>query len=190
MGTQIHDESDTLTELGPEQLRILNTLVIVDNMPMFTIFRTVLEDLGLRRVVHGKTTEGIVKTLMSEPVDLIIIDDMSPLDGVKFLKFLRKGSKKLPNALPVMFVTARAEKERILAARDAGASEIMLKPFTAAQLKARLTTTVQKPRSFVESDTYVGPDRRRRRDDGTAFERRSNERGSDRRQMVDPLVLD
>lgn len=190
MSTPPNDEAKTLTELGPDQLRVLNTLVIVDNMPMFTIFRTVLEDLGIRNVVHGKSSQSVVECLMSEPIDLIIIDDMAPLDGVKFLKFLRTGNNKLPNALPVMFVTARAERERIMAARDAGASEIMLKPFTAAQLTARLETTVKKPRSFVESKAYVGPDRRRRQADGVGAERRSPENSEAPRQMKNPVLLD
>ena len=156
---------------------------------MFAIFRQVLEGLGIRNVVHGRNARASVETLMTEPIDLVIIDDLMPVDGVKFLTLLRKGSQKLPHAVPVMFVTARAERERILAARDAGASEIMLKPFTALQLRARLETTVQKPREFVESSAYVGPDRRRRSDDGAALERRSTERG-DRRHLVNPLVLD
>lgn len=177
------DESATLSELGPDQLRVLNTLVIVDNLPMFAIFQTVLEGLGIRNVVHQRTTQGVVETLLSQPIDLVIVDDLSPLDGVKFLTALRKGTGKLPNAVPVMFVTAVAERERIVAARDAGANEIMLKPFTAAQLRARLETTVKKPRTFVESNAYTGPDRRRRRDDGAAVERRTRTRGdrSDRR---------
>jgi DNA-binding response OmpR family regulator len=192
MSDQPIDESATLTELGPDQLRVLNTLVIVDNLPMFMIFKTVLEDLGIRKVIHGRTAQVAVQTLMTEPVDLVIIDDYAPVDGVKFLNVLRKGNNKLPHAIPVMFVTVRAERDRILEARDAGASEIMLKPFTAAQLKARLTTTVHKPRAFVESQVYVGPDRRRRADDGKATDRRASDRGerSDRRQMENPFVLD
>ena len=190
MGENAFDESATLTELGPDQIRVLNTLVIVDNLPMFQIFRGVLEELGIHNVTHGRSAQVAIQALMTEPIDLVIVDDYAPLDGVKFLNLLRKGSNKLPNAVPVMFVTARAERDRIMAARDAGASEIMLKPFTAAQLLARLTTTVKKPRSFVESSAYVGPDRRRRADDGASVERRSNERGSDRRQMVNPVVLD
>jgi DNA-binding response OmpR family regulator len=191
MGKTTNDESETLTELGPDQLRVLNTLVIVDNMPMFAIFRTVLENLGIRSVIHGKTTQSVVECLMKDPIDLVIIDDLAPLDGVKFLNFLRKGSDKLPNAVPVMFVTARAERERIVAARDAGASEVMLKPFTAAQLMARLQTTVKKPRTFVESNAYVGPDRRRRRTDDAPVERRSSERESeDRRKSTDQVFLD
>lgn len=189
MGTHPTGESATLTELGPDQLRVLNTLVVVENLPMFTIIRQVLQGLGIRNVVHGRNVKVSLETLMTQPIDLVIIDDLMPVDGVKFLNLLRKGSQKLPHAVPVMFVTARAERERILAARDAGASEIMLKPFTALQLRARLETTVQKPREFVESSAYVGPDRRRRSDDGANVERRSTQRG-DRRQMNNPAVLD
>ncbi len=192
LGETNTDESATLSELGPDQLRVLNTLVIVDNLSMFAIFQTVLEGLGIRNVVHQRTTQGVVETLLSQPIDLVVIDDLSPLDGVKFLATLRKGTGKLPNAVPVMFVTAVAERERIVAARDAGANEVMLKSFIAAQLRARLETTVKKPRTFVESNAYISPDRRRRRDDGTAAERRGKNRGDhrDRRESKDPALRD
>lgn len=176
------DETATLPKLGKEHIRILNTLVIVDNLPMLGIFRSVLGDLGIQNVHHGRNAREVVSLLMAEPIDLVVIDDHAPLDGVKFLTALRRGSDKLPNAVPVVFITAIAERERIVAARDAGANEILIKPFTPVQLKTRLENSLLKPREFVEAAAYVGPDRRRRRDDGTTADRRERDRGPDRRQ--------
>lgn len=176
------DETATLPKLGKEHIRILNTLVIVDNLPMLGIFRSVLGDLGIQNVRHGRNAREVVSLLMAEPIDLVVIDDHAPLDGVKFLTTLRRGSDKLPNAVPVIFITAIAERERIVAARDAGANEILIKPFTPVQLKTRLENSLFKPREFVEAAAYVGPDRRRRRDDGAATDRRERDRGPDRRQ--------
>lgn len=178
------DETATLPKLEKEHIRILNTLVIVDNLPMLGIFRSVLSDFGIQNVRHGRNAQEVVSFLMSEPIDLVVIDDHAPLDGVKFLKTLRRGSGRLPNAVPVIFITAIAERERIVAARDAGANEILIKPFTPIQLKTRLENSLFKPREFVEAAAYVGPDRRRRRDDGAEGDRRSDDRGGDRRQRA------
>lgn len=177
------DETATLPKLEKEHIRILNTLVIVDNLPMLGIFRSVLSDFGIQNVRHGRNTREVVSLLMSESIDLVVIDDRAPLDGVKFLRTLRRGSGGLPNAVPVIFITAIAERERIVAARDAGANEILIKPFTSIQLKTRLGNSLFKPREFVEASAYVGPDRRRRRDDADA-DRRSDDRGGDRRQRA------
>jgi len=176
------DETATLPKLEKEHIRILNTLVIVDNLPMLGIFRSVLADLGIQNVRHGRNAQEVVSALMNEAIDLVVIDDHAPLDGVKFLKTLRRGSEKLPNAVPVIFITALAERERVVAARDAGANEILIKPFTPIQLKTRLENSLFKPREFVEASAYVGPDRRRRREDGSEIHRRAEDRGTDRRQ--------
>lgn len=176
------DRLDDTAALPQNLMRILNTLVIVDNLPMLGIFRTVLSELGMQNVRHGRSAQEVVSILIGEPIDLIVIDDYAPLDGVAFLRTLRRGTTKLPNAVPVIFVTGVAERERVIAARDAGANEILIKPFTAVQLRGRLETSLKKPRSFVEAQAYVGPDRRRRRDDATAMDRRESDRGPDRRE--------
>lgn len=173
---------DDNAALPQDFLKILNTLIIVDNLSMLGIFRNVLNDMGMKNVRHARTAQEVVSVLMNEAIDLIVIDDYAPLDGVSFLKTLRRGNTKFPNTIPVMFITGVAERERILAARDAGANEILIKPFTATQLRARLETSLRKPRDFVEATTYVGPDRRRRRDDASPMDRRSSDRGSDRRR--------
>jgi DNA-binding response OmpR family regulator len=174
------DETATLTKLDPSFFRIMNTLVVVDNLPMLGIFRTILKEIGITNAQQGRTAKEALTLLATTPIDLVIIDDFSPVDGVTFLNVLRRGGEgTLPNAMPVIFVTAVADRERILAARDAGATEILLKPFSAVQLRTRIESALTKPREFVEAKSYVGPDRRRRRDDGTAAERRGT--AADRR---------
>ncbi len=48
------------------------------------------------------------------------------------------------------------------AAREAGVNEFVIKPFTPAALLSRLQAVLNQPRSFIVSDTYLGPDRRRK----------------------------
>jgi DNA-binding response OmpR family regulator len=50
----------------------------------------------------------------------------------------------------------------ILAARDAGVDEYLIKPLTTAALCAKLEAVLSRRRAFIESEAYVGPDRRRR----------------------------
>jgi hypothetical protein len=52
------------------------------------------------------------------------------------------------------------------AARDAGVTELLAKPVTAGHLFARIAEIVERPRAFVRTDTYFGPDRRRHRAEG------------------------
>ena len=52
-------------------------------------------------------------------------------------------------------------------ARDAGVTEFLVKPFTANDIARRITHVINRPRDFIETQDFFGPDRRRRRDDTT-----------------------
>jgi FixJ family two-component response regulator len=72
-------------------------------------------------------------------------------------------------------ITGHAEKKRVLAARDAGVSEFLVKPITAKALHSRVLSAVAKPRPFIRTAQYFGPDRRRHADKAhTGPERRKN----------------
>ena len=71
-------------------------------------------------------------------------------------------------------LTGYTEQRRVTAARDSGVSEFLSKPFTVTGLLKRIEALIHSPRPFVRSETYFGPDRRRRDD--------PNYRGPDRRK--------
>ena len=68
------------------------------------------------------------------------------------------------------------------AARDAGATEFCAKPVTAQEMMRKLAAIIDKPRAFVRSAAYQGPDRRRRRDPEYL--------GGEKTQRRIPVVLD
>ena len=68
-----------------------------------------------------------------------------------------------PNrATPSFMMAAAPDARMIAAARDAGVTEFLKKPFSAEHIQLRLAGLKQAPRAFVEAGTYTGPDRRRR----------------------------
>jgi DNA-binding response OmpR family regulator len=58
-------------------------------------------------------------------------------------------------------LTGHSEKRRVVAARDAGVTEFLVKPLSARALYERIVNVVVNPRPFVRTKTYFGPDRRR-----------------------------
>jgi DNA-binding response OmpR family regulator len=77
-------------------------------------------------------------------------------------------------------LTGHGEPERVIEARDAGVSEFLVKPFTTKSLYQRIVHLIERPRQFVRSGEYFGPDRRRRVEDFA---------GEDRRQVDPDLVM-
>ena len=65
--------------------------------------------------------------------------------------------------MPIIMITAHSERPRIIAARDAGINEFVMKPVSAKTLFSRLNAVIEHPRRFVRIEEYFGPDRRRRK---------------------------
>lgn len=82
------------------------------------------------------------------------------LDGVAFTRALRRSDLSCRQA-PVVLTSALADPATTLAARDAGAHEVLRRPFTARDLARRIEAVMLHPRGWVEAIDYVGPDRRR-----------------------------
>jgi two-component system, chemotaxis family, chemotaxis protein CheY len=96
-------------------------------------------------------------------VDLVMTDlSMQPLDGIDFVRLLRNSPDSPNQMAPVIMITGHSTFARVNEARDAGVSEFLAKPLTARGVIQRLHQAVEHPRSFVRTDDYFGPDRRRR----------------------------
>jgi DNA-binding NtrC family response regulator len=63
--------------------------------------------------------------------------------------------------IPVIMITGHSTQRRVSEARDAGVNEFLAKPLTARGVLDRVALVIDHPRSYVRTDTYFGPDRRR-----------------------------
>jgi DNA-binding response OmpR family regulator len=58
-------------------------------------------------------------------------------------------------------LSSHSERQKVLMARDAGVNEFLTKPVSAKALHDRIVSVVMRPRPFVNTKTFFGPDRRR-----------------------------
>lgn len=154
-------------------LERLNFLVVDDNKHMRALVKTILHALGSKSVVEAADGADAFKELRHFPADIIICDwNMSPLDGLDFVRLVRTG-KDSPNPFAaIIMLTGHTEMHRVVEARDAGVHEFLAKPISAKGLYSRVRAIVEKPRPFIRTATYFGPDRRRRQIDYKGRERR------------------
>ena len=61
-------------------------------------------------------------------------------------------------------ITGHSERWRVMEARDAGVTEFIAKPLTAKAVIDRVNAVIFRPRPFIRTPTFFGPDRRRRAD--------------------------
>lgn len=135
--------------------------------------RKLLQALALNQISEAEDAAAALAAIHATRFDLILCDmNLAPADGIAFTRLLRL-SETSPNPyLPLILIASLTDRQSVEAARDAGVTEILAKPIAAQGLAARITEIVERPRSFVRCQSYFGPDRRRRRDDGYAGPRR------------------
>jgi len=146
-------------------LERIRFLVVDDNVHALNIVKTLLRGLDVTHVFGARTPDEALEHLRKDEVDIVILDYvLGEADGLDFLKRLRTDPKSPAPYVPVIMLTAHTEKSRVEAARDAGVNAFCSKPVTAAELLRKVALIVDQPRPFVRSDSYAGPDRRRRDD--------------------------
>jgi CheY-like chemotaxis protein len=88
---------------------------------------------------------------------------MDSVDGIDLIRQLRQSNDNIKRLIPIIMLTARAEKSDVEIARDSGVTEFVVKPYDSKTLFQRVRQVIDSPRGFLITPNYVGPDRRRRK---------------------------
>jgi len=141
----------------------LNFLIVDDNKHMTMLVKNLIHALGSRNVSEANDAAEAFTELTHFPADIIIVDyQMQPLDGLDFVRLVRTGSDSPNPFVPIIMLSGHTEMKKIMEARDAGAHEYLAKPISARSLYARINSIISRPREFIKTKTFFGPDRRRR----------------------------
>lgn len=145
-------------------IKQLDVLVADDHKMIREMIGHVLSALECKRVRYVSDGAAAFAEILNYSPDLVICDFHMPFDGVQLLNKVRKAPNSPDPALPVIIMTSLTDRKRIEALRDAGATEIIAKPITAAAVLSRIAAVIDSPRPFITSRTFIGPCRRRRAD--------------------------
>jgi two-component system chemotaxis response regulator CheY len=117
-------------------------LVVDDYKTMIRIIRNLLRQIGFQDVDDAADgTEALAK-LRSKKYGLIISDwNMEPMTGYELLKQVRADPALADT--PFIMVTAEAKSENVVAAKNAGVSNYIVKPFNAQTLKGKIEAIYQ-----------------------------------------------
>jgi len=175
---------------GLESLRVL---LVDDNQHMRSIVITVLTGVGVTQIRETHDGSEALETLRDWPADLAIVDfQMAPMGGVEFTRIVRNAPDSRNPYLPIIMMTGHSDRGRVVEARDAGVTEFVAKPLTAKSVLERIHAVIYRPRPFVRTMDYFGPDRRRKQDAAYAGPwRRSTDPGRARHESGrDELMWD
>jgi len=116
-------------------------LIVDDYKTMLRIIRNLLKQLGFDNVDEAIDGSSALQKLRDKDFELVISDwNMEPMSGLQLLKEVRADVKL--KELPFIMITAESKSENVIAAKEAGVSNYIVKPFNAATLKGKLTTVL------------------------------------------------
>ncbi|WP_299616714.1 response regulator [Pelagibius sp.] len=116
-------------------------LIVDDYKTMLRIIRNLLKQLGFNNVDEATDGSAALQKLRDKDYHLIISDwNMEPMSGMQLLTEVRADIKL--KELPFIMITAESKTENVIAAKEAGVSNYIVKPFNAATLKTKLTAVL------------------------------------------------
>ena len=122
-------------------------LVVEDDGTVRNLITTTLKSNEYRYLTATDGESAIAAASNQQP-DIVLLDlGLPDIDGVEVIKRIRCWSQ-----MPIIVISARSEDTDKIAALDAGADDYLTKPFSVAELLARLRVT-QRRLTALESKT-------------------------------------
>lgn len=121
----------------------MNILVVDDYQTMRRIIENLLKQLGfvnIEQATDGANALQVMRT-SGKTYGLVISDwNMEPMTGLQLCKEVRADSQL--NKTPFIMVTAESKAENVVAAKQAGVNNYIVKPFNAETLKQKMSTVL------------------------------------------------
>ncbi len=116
-------------------------LIVDDYKTMLRILRNLLKQLSFSNVEEAIDGASALRKLREKKFSLVISDwNMEPMTGLELLREVRADIKL--KETPFIMITAESKTENVIAAKDAGVSNYIIKPFNANTLKQKLTSVI------------------------------------------------
>jgi DNA-binding response OmpR family regulator len=133
--------------------RVAQVLIVEDDPTIRAALIRGLSDRGHAVESAGTALAGLEHAVTRRP-DLVVLDlGLPDMDGTTVLRMLRGASR-----VPVVVATARDDEREIVSVLDAGADDYLVKPFSAAQLDARIRAVLRRgaPTDGRDPEVAVG----------------------------------
>jgi two-component system chemotaxis response regulator CheY len=119
----------------------MRVLCVDDYRTMLRIVSTLLNEIGFPNVDEATDGPTALRMLRKQPYGLVISDwNMAPMTGLQLLKEVRADAQL--KETPFIMVTAESKTENVVAAKQAGVNNYIVKPFNAGTLKQKIASVI------------------------------------------------
>jgi two-component system KDP operon response regulator KdpE len=129
----------------------LQILVVEDDVPVRNLISTTLKAHSYKYITAENGQEAVMQASACNP-DIILLDlGLPDIDGVEVIKKIRSWSN-----VPIIVISARSEDNDKIEALDNGADDYLTKPFSPAELLARIRTALRHAKRRAETGSGNG----------------------------------
>lgn len=115
----------------------MKILVVDDMSTMRRIVKNILKQLGFANMEEAENGQEALQKLRADTFGFVVSDwNMPVMPGIELLRAIR-ADEKLKH-IPVLMVTAEAQKENLIEAIQAGVNNYVVKPFTAETMQEKI----------------------------------------------------
>ena len=126
-------------------------MVVDDDQDLAEMLGIVLNGAGYEVDLVGRGDE-VMPIFTAQNPDLILLDVMLPgLSGVEVCKLIREKSM-----VPIVMLSAKGDKQDVVAGLEAGADDYMIKPFDPSELVARMKVRLRRSTTEISTDLQIG----------------------------------
>ena len=119
----------------------MRVVIVDDYTTMLRILRNLLRQLEINNVEEANDGDTAYLLMQKNPPDLVISDwNMVPVTGLDLLRKVRADAQL--KHIPFIMVTAESKTENVVAAKQAGVSNYIVKPFNADTLRAKIASVL------------------------------------------------
>jgi two-component system chemotaxis response regulator CheY len=119
----------------------LPILIVDDYKTMLRIVLNLLKQLGFHNVDEASDGSEALTKMRGKEYGLVISDwNMEPMTGYQLLKEVRADDSL--QKTPFIMVTAESKTDNVVAAKQAGVNNYIVKPFNAATLKGKIAAVI------------------------------------------------
>ena len=144
-------------------LTAIRVLLVEDNTNIRAIAKMIMRGIGIHEIKDAHDGKEALMHLTTFPADIIITDwMMDGMDGLELVQNVRSSEDQAMSMIPIIMMTGHTEQSRVGQARNMGVTEFLAKPISPMSLYLRIAEVIQRPRQYVRTETFYGPDRPRR----------------------------
>lgn len=136
-------------------------LIVDSDQFAVEILHQIFEGFGMPEADSTSTGEAAKDILHDGKFDVLVCEAvLKDMQGAELVRWVRSQVNPRLRFIPIIMLTGHTHIGNIETGRDSGVNVVVKKPVSPAVFFDRLVWSANSPRPFIETETYVGPDRR------------------------------